>query len=86
MQSGRLIAKFYSGTFLSLCQQFAKCFGPKNFATYKYIEYILALYIYIYSMKVDYVELAPVITVGERVSVGLLFLWEGPEGLCGANV
>ena len=37
--------------------------------------YILAhISLYIYSMKVDYVELVPVVKVGERVSVGLLFL------------
>ena len=46
----------------------------------------LALYIYIFSMKADYGELVPIVTVGERVSVGLLLLWEGPEGLCGADV
>ena len=48
----------------------------EDLAIYKYLYVnIIALYIYIYSMNVDCVELVPVVMVGERVSVGLLFLW-----------
>ena len=41
-----------------------KIFGHESFATYGVYRYV-----HIYSIKVDYVELVPVVTVGERVSV-----------------
>ena len=83
-------AKFYSRKFQ--CPYFAndlQIFGHENFLTYGiYICLHIQYYNirYIIHMKVDYLDLVPVVTVGERVSVGLLTFGEGLEGLCGANV
>ena len=70
-----LFAKFYSRTFLSL------------YHIIIYIICILALYIYKYSMKVDYVDLIPVVAQVRRECLSdFYFRGEGLEGLCGANV
>ena len=64
VQSGRLIRKFYARNFWS--PYYAS--DLKNCLVMIILQHTVFIYLclHIYSMKVDYVELIPVVTVGER--------------------